>query len=255
MCGVGSGVNCSTPNILLFPCFSPGRDCDQCSDGTYGLSVDLIEGCQPCRCDVSGSVNASCHQDNGQCHCKQNVVGQLCDRCLPGYYALNQSDFGANGCIHACECDEQGTDPTSHPVCGQYGGQCTCKRFTAGRRCEKCDPYSFHHGRSLDNGCVPCECDVRGVVNGNRTCDPDDGQCWCKSKATGLRCNECHEGYYGLQEREPMGCLPCECHERGTVAGTMCNSTTGQCTCVPEQQTLAPRPEIARTCVSMPNRV
>ena len=50
--------------------------------------------CQPCDCDVVGSVDSKC-DDTGQCECRQFVTGRKCDRCLPGYEGL--SDSGCHG--------------------------------------------------------------------------------------------------------------------------------------------------------------
>ena len=38
-----------------------------------------------CNCDEQGSVNLECN-DQGECQCKRNVVGNKCDQCKAGYY-------------------------------------------------------------------------------------------------------------------------------------------------------------------------
>lgn len=51
-----------------------------------------------CDCDPTGTrrdVNGTliCDSVGGQCQCKENVMGQRCDRCAPGSYG-----FGSQGC-------------------------------------------------------------------------------------------------------------------------------------------------------------
>lgn len=34
-----------------------------------------------CQCHTNGSVSEVCNQETGECHCKENVLGQKCDKC------------------------------------------------------------------------------------------------------------------------------------------------------------------------------
>lgn len=36
-----------------------------------------------------------------------------------------------------------------------------------------------------------------------------------------------------LLEGLSHGCVPCMCHPKGTVSGSVCDSATGQCVCIP----------------------
>ncbi|KAK6176840.1 hypothetical protein SNE40_015066 [Patella caerulea] len=62
-----------------------GRNCDVCDRGFYGLSAKAY-GCDPCDCDIGGSLSETCDQGSGQCQCRPNIIGRRCDQPLPGYY-------------------------------------------------------------------------------------------------------------------------------------------------------------------------
>ena len=53
-----------------------------------------------CGCDVTGSVNGTCQQYGGQCHCKAGVTGRACDQCIAGFY-----NFSSQGCSGTCNQD------------------------------------------------------------------------------------------------------------------------------------------------------
>lgn len=60
----------------------------------------------------------------------------------------------------------------------------------------------------------------------------DGGQCSCKERVTSRDCSECKDGFFNLQENNPVGCEPCDCHLAGTFNGDeTCHATTGQCNC------------------------
>ena len=61
--------------------------------------------------------------------------------------------------------------------------------------------FSFHPqvnywGLELGKGCIPCDCNPQGSYFDQ--CNSQTGQCRCKSRVTGQKCDECVEGYYGL---------------------------------------------------------
>jgi len=68
-----------------------GLKCEECQEGFFNLTSG--QGCQPCLCDSTGSIEESCEQRTGQCRCKPGVGGTKCDRCEPNYYG-----FGVDGC-------------------------------------------------------------------------------------------------------------------------------------------------------------
>jgi hypothetical protein len=225
-----------------------GRSCDQCQDGTYNLQSRNVIGCQPCYCNTSfGAVNASCHVTTGQCNCAAHVTGDYCDSCVAGYYGRNMSTIQEHGCSERCDCDPAGTEASLVDVCEAVGGQCSCKSGVTGRRCDRCSPGGYAFGASPTSAtCLSCDCDVRGTVNGSIECS-DTGQCVCKSKVEGVKCDECVEGYYGLDGDVIEGCTPCDCFERGTSPGTNCSRGDGQCVCLPGEGDSA---QGGRRCVS-----
>ena len=78
-----------------------GRDCSVCPPEYYNLSSANPNGCQPCSCNTSGTVEASnsCDDVTGQCSCLPNVIGQTCSQCAANHYGP-----GAAGCL---ACHEQ----------------------------------------------------------------------------------------------------------------------------------------------------
>ena len=62
-------------------------------------------------------------QVGGQCPCKANVTGRVCDQCTEGSYNLQALD--ADGCT-PCECNREGTINGSQ-ACDQVTGDCFCK--------------------------------------------------------------------------------------------------------------------------------
>lgn len=51
-------------------------------------------------------------------------------------------------------------------------------------------------GLESGQGCTPCNCDPQGSYFAQ--CDSMTGQCRCKDGVTGLQCDQCVDGYYGL---------------------------------------------------------
>lgn len=51
-----------------------------------------------------------------------------------------------------------------------------------------------------------CGCETRGTNGGSRVCDVVTGQCVCKPFVNSIRCNECADGTYNLQESNVFGC-------------------------------------------------
>ena len=46
----------------------------------------------------TGSVNTTCDRISGHCSCRPGVGGNLCDRCLPGYFGMPRIAMGNSGC-------------------------------------------------------------------------------------------------------------------------------------------------------------
>ncbi|AWP01780.1 putative usherin-like [Scophthalmus maximus] len=204
-----------------------GLSCDRCEFGYWNLSHP--DGCVPCDCDPMGSLSQFCEPERGQCECKPEVGGLRCDSCGSGSYGLR-----LDGSCAPCNCSQEGTVPGTD--CDPHTGQCVCKKHAEGRRCDSCHHgyHTLEHRNSL--GCLPCACDVSGTVPAG-VCDMWTGQCPCRDGVEGAQCTNCAQNYYNrssdLQNGLFQGCVPCVCDPRGTVAQTVCDSTTGQCVCVP----------------------
>lgn len=83
-----------------------------------------------CHCSPHGSVTQTCHKHTGQCTCRANVIGRICDRCADGFWQLESGV----GC-HSCACNAIGSQ--AH-TCDTYTGQCSCKQGVGGTACDSC---------------------------------------------------------------------------------------------------------------------
>ncbi|XP_073529681.1 usherin [Phyllobates terribilis] len=200
-----------------------GRRCDQCKDGFYNLQESNADGCQPCHCNTSGTINGShsCHQNTGQCQCKAHAIGPRCDRCKLGF---KQDTLGAERCIQ-CTCSPYGA---INQFCNPASGQCKCRENVSGLDCDTC--IDNYYGLDAD-GCKPCKCHREGIIPGT-VCDALTGQCVCQPNVGGRPCDECSEGYYKSTQSGSMSCLPCRCDRSGAINSSQpCDRLTGQCVC------------------------
>ncbi|XP_026107420.1 usherin-like [Carassius auratus] len=204
-----------------------GLTCDRCNYGFKFLNRTDPDGCIPCGCDPRGSLHQFCNPFTGQCECKDGVRGLLCDTCIPHFYSLN----GSGVCL-PCDCSPNGSVPGTS--CDAVTGQCRCKPNIEGQRCDMCRDGYHTLDSSNSLGCVPCQCELRGTVNGSDVCDKTTGQCMCKNNVEGLRCNRCSSHTYNLSSANTThGCQPCHCDHMGTMPATVCNPVSGQCVCLP----------------------
>ncbi|XP_073409429.1 usherin [Dendrobates tinctorius] len=200
-----------------------GRRCDQCKDGFYNLQESKADGCQPCHCNTSGTINGShsCHQNTGQCQCKAHAIGPRCDHCKLGF---KQDTLGGESCIQ-CTCSPYGA---INQFCNPASGQCKCGENVSGLDCDTC--IDNYYGLDAD-GCKPCQCHREGIIPGT-VCDAVTGQCVCQPNVGGRPCDECSEGYYKSSQNGSMSCLPCRCDRSGAInASQPCDRLTGKCVC------------------------
>ncbi|XP_058895005.1 usherin [Kogia breviceps] len=205
-----------------------GLRCDHCDFGFKFLQSVNDDGCEPCQCNLHGSVTQLCNPLSGQCECKQEVKGLQCDTCREHFYGLDTT-----GC-KACDCSIAGS--RSGTVCDARTGQCLCNPNVGGRRCSECLEGYFYLQQNSSFLCLPCNCDGTGTVNGSLLCDKSTGQCLCKVGVTGLRCNQCESHRYHLTVGNFQDCQTCECDPLGTLPGTICDPVSGQCLCLPHRQ-------------------
>uniref|UniRef100_A0A9J7XYR4 Laminin subunit alpha-5 n=1 Tax=Cyprinus carpio carpio TaxID=630221 RepID=A0A9J7XYR4_CYPCA len=132
-------------------CICPPRtlqpDCVTCEHQAFACHPLL--GCEMCNCSRPGvaSLEIGCDTHNGQCRCRNNIVGRQCDRCAPGFY-------GYPNC-RPCDCSEAGTEID---VCDSITGRCLCKENVEGSRCNQCKLGTFHLDPTNAKGCTKCFC-------------------------------------------------------------------------------------------------
>ncbi|XP_070813494.1 usherin [Pituophis catenifer annectens] len=205
-----------------------GLRCDQCKSGYKVIQNIKQDGCEPCLCNIHGSMNNLCNPSTGQCTCKEGVKGVHCDTCIDGFYWMD-----AFGC-KPCSCQTAGS--VSDTLCDPKTGQCICKPNFGGRQCDDCLNGYYKEWQNNASICMPCNCDKSGSVNGSLACDKLTGQCPYKSGVTTLQCNRCRPYMYNLTAQNILGCMPCDCDLLGTLPGTACDQTSGQCICQPHRQ-------------------
>ncbi|XP_053463887.1 usherin [Nycticebus coucang] len=205
-----------------------GLKCDHCNFGFKFLQSFNDDGCEPCQCNLHGSVNRFCNPFSGQCECRKEARGLQCDSCRENFYGLD-----VTGC-KACDCDPAGS--LSGTICDAKTGQCICKPNVGGRQCNECLKGNFYLQQNNSFLCLPCNCNKTGTINGSLLCDQSTGQCPCKLGVTGLRCNQCELHRYNLTIDHFHGCHMCECDPLGTLPGSICDPIDGQCLCLPNRQ-------------------
>lgn len=198
-----------------------GLKCDQCINGTRGLSALNDDGCSPCSCNADGSVSSVCDSVTGDCMCKPGVGGSNCEECLDGYFG-----FSSDGCA-PCACNDNGA--TSN-VCDKQTGRCTCRLNIEGDNCDMCSSGYFN----LSASCIECGCNTDGTVGSSISCHEESGQCNCKANVEGRTCDTCMPGFTVLSATNTAGCDVCNCSEFGTNrTGSVCDPVTSQCECLP----------------------
>ncbi|KAM6108146.1 laminin subunit beta-3 [Pterocles gutturalis] len=206
-----------------------GNNCERCKmnyfrDQRNGLAHP--EACLPCECDPDGTVPGSvCDPLTGRCVCKENVQGDRCHLCKPGFAQL--ANTNPTGC-RRCSCNVLGTRPDM--PCDDETGRCFCLPNVVGKDCDQC--AAEHWDMGSGRGCQPCACHPHGSRSPH--CNQFTGQCPCREGFTGRTCSAaqervCPDRHYGDVRG---GCTECNCDFQGTEE-VGCDKTTGQCLCRP----------------------
>ncbi|XP_028925322.1 laminin subunit beta-3 [Ornithorhynchus anatinus] len=177
------------------------------------------------------------------CVCQHHTTGPNCDRC-EAFYNDRPWSPAEDQNPHECQrCNCNGHSETCHfdpnvfaASGGVSGGVCDhCRDHTEGTNCDRCQLYYFRNrrpGASVEEFCIPCECDPDGAVLGV-PCDPLSGQCVCKKNVHGERCDLCKPGFTGLSVANPQGCSRCDCDDLGSRQDMPCDEESGKCLCLP----------------------
>ncbi len=91
----------------------------------------------------------------------------------------------------ACICNVNGT--VANEGCNQNWGECRCKPYVIGAKCDHCRPNYY----GLDDsyyGCKYCDCSPEGSIK--QQCHNITGQCQCRPHMKGRKCDEIETGYY-----------------------------------------------------------
>ncbi|ROL52307.1 Laminin subunit beta-1, partial [Anabarilius grahami] len=211
-----------------------GRQCSNCQPGQWGFP-----NCRQCQCNGHAE---SCDPETGACYeCRDYTAGQLCERCVNGFYG--NPVLGSGEHCSPCPCP-------GHPDSGHSNGAschtdyasnqilCQCGEGYAGPRCDRCAPGYYGDPEQPGGTCRPCQCNGNIDPQDPESCDPRTGQCLkCLYNTDDHSCSECKLGYYG--NALARDCRRCTCVTAGTLQGycnngvCYCNKQTGACPCKP----------------------
>ncbi|XP_034469915.1 laminin subunit alpha-3-like, partial [Hippoglossus hippoglossus] len=179
-----------------------------CRDSARSLVAAYNDGALACDCEKSGSTGAACDPVGGQCPCRQHIIGRRCTKCATGYYSFPY--------CRPCQCGRR--------LCDEVTGSCICPPQTVKPACDMCLSQTFNYHPLL--GCEGCECSPNGIkANAGPDCERTTGQCSCKPRIAGRKCDRCAPGYYRFPD-----CVPCNCNQGG-VTPDVCHPDTGRCLC------------------------
>ncbi|NWV73149.1 LAMB3 protein, partial [Dasyornis broadbenti] len=204
-----------------------GNNCERCKTNYFRNQQQELshpEACLPCECDPDGTVPGSaCDPVTGRCVCKDNVQGDRCHLCKPGFAQLASANPA--GC-RRCSCNALGT--RQDVPCDDESGRCSCLPGVVGPDCGQC--AAGHWDLGSGQGCRPCACHPRG--SRSPQCNQFTGQCPCRDGFTGHTCSAmgqqlCPQRHY----RDAQGgCTECDCDFQGTEEPG-CDQATGRCLC------------------------
>ncbi|KFO76794.1 Laminin subunit beta-3, partial [Cuculus canorus] len=206
-----------------------GNNCERCKTNYFrNQRQDLThpETCLPCECDPDGTVPGSiCDPLTGRCVCKENVQGDRCHLCKPGFTQL--ANANPMGC-RRCTCNALGT--RQDMPCDDETGRCFCLPNVVGSDCGQCAAEHWE----TQPACTTLSTDIQSWISLMYFFPQFTGQCPCREGFTGRTCSAaqeqiCPDGHYGDIR---VGCTECDCDFQGTE-DVGCDKTTGRCLCRP----------------------
>lgn len=189
--------------------------CDRCNDGFYG---NPAHG-QPCRrCDCPSGARCISDRDGSDYRCTScpaGRTGEKCEHCDRDYFGDPSTGRECRRCSCPSMAAPNGTKYT--PECDPWTGRCRCPAHVEGDHCDRCE-LGFFSANPLQQPCTACKCDLFGsqvdqfgLMLG---CDRYSGQCVCRKRFGGRRCETCAVGY----ERYDLDCIACDCRTRPSAA-------------------------------------
>ncbi|CAD5124265.1 DgyrCDS12560 [Dimorphilus gyrociliatus] len=262
----GLGTDCvKSNNTGRFECIcggnSEGRFCNKCKPFYNQRKFQYGKTCEACVCNkhseacyFNETVNAlNMSKDatgkmsgGGTCiDCQHNTTGVNCEKCINFFYRPLGIHQNSPSACKKCSCHGPGV--TLNPETGLVGdcimnddkplpsgkkpGDCICKKNVQGTTCDQCKPGFFNLTSDNPNGCQDCFCNPSGTLGGTTVCLTNaTGSCPCKKNVMNRRCDECLDGFYGLNETKADGCTICDCDAGGSSSST-CRKSDGQCPC------------------------
>lgn len=190
-------------------------------------TLSTANQCEACQCNNHTTLCAYNEAaGTGVCvDCQDNTQGDQCQLCQPLFYNPQGVALNDPMACQLCDCNLPGVQDGNVGNCSALGpssGQCDCKEFVTGRRCDQCLNGYYNLTASNSNGCISCDCHVTGTVDGSTACDMISGQCLCKANVIGRDCSSCAAGHYGIENAG--GCFPCDlqCDECTGPGATNC---------------------------------
>jgi hypothetical protein len=167
---------------------------------------------------VQSRSDESANETVESCHCDKGYTGQFCDQCDNGYNRLSCNPI--DPCI-PCECNNF-TDSCS------INGTCIgCSGNTTGDHCNEC-LIGYYDNNPPHLMCTECDCPNSLTGSCNKLSNGDIECTDCMTGFTGLRCDQCSEGYYG---NASIGrCIDCVCNGNINLTDTSsCDKVDGIC--------------------------
>ena len=116
-----------------------------------------------CVCNPNGSTTLECGKDNGVCSCKERFVGIKCNDCIPN--------------VVGDKCDTCQPGFFGYPSCQEGLSKLIMQVFFLS---QSYPPIS------------ECQCNP----DGSTTLECFNGDCSCKERVRGLKCDECIPNYF-----------------------------------------------------------
>ncbi|XP_071205207.1 laminin subunit beta-1-like [Salvelinus alpinus] len=209
-----------------------GRQCSDCQPGQWGFP-----SCRPCQCNGHAD---GCNPQTGECQaCRDHTDGQLCERCVNGFFG-NPVLGSGDHCRHCpCPGNAESGHSNGHSCHADSSSNqilCNCKHGYIGPRCDRCAPGYYGNPKHPGGKCRPCQCSGNIDTQDPESCEPMTGRCLsCLYNTDGPSCSDCKHGYYG--DALAQDCRRCTCVTAGTQQSSCsdghchCDRQTGACPC------------------------